>query len=172
MRTITFHPEAAAALAPLAFGTFNVHVWEDGGYLAGWQYTVPACTCVVSVWPENMFNEPDAPAEFTPVGPWSYSGRFDVATAEACRNPGDWTNPANRDGHRTPHHALAEGLDEHRAVCEEYCQAITRCLECGDAKQEHGPGGSVFACKDFRWGEEPGRRDWEMQREERGLRFR
>ncbi|MFJ5120847.1 hypothetical protein [Kitasatospora sp. NPDC088548] len=169
MRTIAVHPEAAAALAPLAFGEFAATVWGDGGYLAGWHYTVPGCACLVTVWPENMLNGPDAPAEFTPAGPWSYAGRFDVATAEGRRSPGDWTNPANRDGHPTPHHALSEGLDEHRAMCFEFRQAITRCLECGDAKQEHGPDGSIFACEDFRPGREPGRRDWEMRREERGL---
>lgn len=93
MRTITVHQEAAAALAPLAFGEFTVKVWEDGGYLAGWQRTVPGCACLVIVWPENMFNEPDAPAEFTPVGPWSYSGVFDVATAEGAVTPATGPTP-------------------------------------------------------------------------------
>ncbi|GAA2815518.1 hypothetical protein GCM10010441_45190 [Kitasatospora paracochleata] len=30
-------------------------LWEDGGYLAGWEHTVPGCACLVSVWPENVF---------------------------------------------------------------------------------------------------------------------
>ncbi|MEV7929041.1 hypothetical protein [Kitasatospora sp. NPDC088779] len=168
-RTITLHPDALAALTPHAFGAFTVAVWEDGGYLASWDHTVTGCACLVSVWPENMVNDPHAPAEFMPAGPWSYTGRFDVATAEACLNPDDWTNPDNQDDHPTPHHALAAALDEHRAVCFEYRLAITLCLNCNQTKQWHGPEGSVFACQDFRPGEQSGRRAWERQREERGL---
>ncbi|MFF2618523.1 hypothetical protein [Kitasatospora sp. NPDC058046] len=168
-RTITLHPDTLAALAPHAFGEFTVTVWEDGGYLAAWDHTVPGCACLVSVCPENMLNGPHAPAEFTPIGPWSYSGRFDIATAQECCDPGDWTSTATQDGHRTPHHALAAALDEHRARCYEFRQAITRCLNCTELKQWHGPQGSVFACEDFRPGEESGRRDWELRRKERGL---
>ncbi|MFD9062709.1 hypothetical protein ACFVZ3_14440 [Kitasatospora purpeofusca] len=168
-RTITLHPDALAALAPHAFGTFTPVVWDEGGYLAGWDRTVPGCACLVSVWPENMVNGPHDPSEFTPVGPWSYSGRFDVATAESCPDPDLWTNPDNEDDHRTPHHAFAAALDEHRAVCFEYRLAITQCLNCHNTRQQHGPEGSVFACSDFQPGEQVGRAHWERQREERGL---
>ncbi|MFE2912456.1 hypothetical protein ACFXI0_07865 [Kitasatospora indigofera] len=168
-RKVTLNPNTPGLLAPYAFGKFTVSVWEDGGYLAGWTRTEPGCACLVSVWPDNMLNTPDAPAEFTPVGPWSYHGQFDVATAEGCSNPHDWTNPDNQDDHKTPHHALAAGLDEHRARCFEYRMAITQCLNCKDTRQQHGPGGSVFACSDFQPGEQLGRANWERQREDRGL---
>ncbi|WP_030277088.1 hypothetical protein [Streptomyces sp. NRRL B-24484] len=169
MRAITLHPAAAEALAPLAFGAFTPTVWPDGGYLALWLHTAPWCSCQITISPDNLVNDADAPAEFTPAGPWSFSGCFDVATSEGCANPGHWGNPLTDSGHPTPHHAWAAAHDEHRAKCFEFRDCLVQCLSCGDLRGQHGPGGSPFACEDFTPGTELGRADWEHERRRRGL---